>query len=75
MTYEIQHDTWVDGWINTITAIDGEGNEAPLVFDTADEAQADLDEYMGEIAAQIKSGEREVDEGYDLDEFRIRKVN
>ena len=72
--FEIQHNTWVDGWVNTSTTTDDDGNEIPLVFDTHAEAQADIDEYMGEIDDQIKSGEREADEGYDADEFRVVKL-
>tara|TARA_R110000744_G_scaffold91600_1_gene177691 strand:- start:153 stop:380 length:228 start_codon:yes stop_codon:yes gene_type:complete len=74
MTYEIQHNTWVDGWVNTSTTTGDEGNELPLVFDTHAEAQAEIDEHMGEIGDQIKSGERAADEGYDPDDFRIREV-
>jgi len=72
--FEIQHETWFDGWINTSTTTDDEGNEIPLVFDTHAEAQADIDEYMGEIDDQIKSGERAADEGYDVDEFRVVEI-
>jgi|TARA_R110000824_G_scaffold20454_2_gene76969 hypothetical protein len=74
MKYEVQHETWFDGWINASTTQDADGNEIPLVFDTHAEAQADIDEYLGEITDQIKSGERKADEGYDLDEFRVAEV-
>jgi hypothetical protein len=72
--FEIQHETWFDGWINTSTTEDADGNEIPLVFDTYAEAQAEIDEYMGEINDQIKSGERAADEGYDSDEFRVVEI-
>jgi hypothetical protein len=74
MKYEIQHSTFVDGWVNTSTTEDADGNEIPLVFDSREEAQAEIDDYMGEIADQIESGEREADEGYDPEEFRVREV-
>ena len=74
MTYEIQHNTWVDGWVNTSTTEDADGNEIPLVFATQTDAQSELSDYMGEINNQIASGERESDHGYDLDDFRIREV-
>jgi hypothetical protein len=74
MTYEIQHNTWVDGWVNTSTTEDADGNEIPLVFATQTDAQSELSDYMGEITDQIASGERESDHGYDLDDFRIREV-
>lgn len=72
--FEVQHETWVDGWVNTYTTTDDDGNEIPLVFDTHAEAQAEIDEYMDDIHNQIQSGEREADEGYDPDEFRVREV-
>ena len=74
MAYEIQHNTWVDGWVNTSTTEDADGNEIPLVFATQTDAQSELSDYMGEITDQIASGERESDHGYDLDDFRIREV-
>ena len=74
MTYEIQHNTWCDGWVNTSTITDDDGNVTPLVFATQADAQAELDDYMGEINDQIASGEREADHGYDPSEFRIREV-
>ena len=72
--FEVQHYTFVDGWINTSTTEDADGNEIPLVFDTHAEAQAEIDEYMGVIDDQIKSGEREADHGYDVDEFRVVEI-
>tara|TARA_R110000737_G_scaffold186460_1_gene209385 strand:+ start:310 stop:546 length:237 start_codon:yes stop_codon:yes gene_type:complete len=72
--FELQHNTWVDGWVNTSTTEDADGNEIPLVFDTHAEAQAEIDDFMGEIDDQIKSGEREADHGYDSDEFRVVEI-
>tara|TARA_R110000751_G_scaffold149980_1_gene254938 strand:+ start:326 stop:988 length:663 start_codon:yes stop_codon:yes gene_type:complete len=74
MKYEIQHETWIDGWVNTSTTEDADGNEIPLVFDSRKEAQEEIDDLLGEIADQIKSGERAADEGYDPDEYRVREV-
>jgi hypothetical protein len=72
--YELQNWTFVDGWINTSTEENEKGEIVPLVFNTRAEAQADLDEFMGEIADQIASGEREADHGYSWDDWRIREV-
>jgi len=72
--FELQQHTWVDGWVNTSTTEDADGNEIPLVFDTHAEAQAEIDDYMGEIDDQIASGERAADEGYDSDEFRVVEI-
>ena len=75
MKYEIQHNTWCDGWVNTSLTTDDDGNEIPLVFATQADAQAELDDYMGEINDQIASGERGPDHGYAPDAFRIREEN
>ena len=74
MKYEIQHSTFVDGWVNTSTTEDADGNEIPLVFDSRAEAQEEIDSDLAHIADQIASGEREADHGYDPDEFRVREV-
>ena len=75
MKYEIQHSTFVDGWVNTSTTEDADGNEIPLVFDSRAEAQEEIDSDLAYIAEQIASGEREADHGYDPDEFRVREVS
>ena len=75
MTYEIQHSTFADGWVNTSITEDADGNEIPLVFATQTDAQTELDDYMGEINNQIASGEREANHGYNPDDFRIREAN
>ena len=72
--WELQNWTFVDGWINTSTEENEKGEEVPLVFNTRAEAQTELDEFMGEIADQIESGEREPDHGYDRNDWRIREV-
>lgn len=73
--FEVQHYTFVDGWVNTYTVTDENGeNPISLVFDTYAEAQADIDDYMGVINDQIKSGEREADHGYNVDEFRVVEI-
>ena len=72
--WELQNWTFADGWINTSTEENEKGEEVPLVFNTRAEAQAELDEFMGEITDQISSGEREAEHGYDWDDFRIRET-
>ena len=72
--WELQNWTFVDGWINTSTEENEKGEEVPLVFNTRAEAQTELDDFMGEIADQIESGEREPDHGYDRNDWRIREV-
>ena len=72
--YEIQNWTFVDGWVNTSTEENEQGEEVPLVFNTRAEAQAELDDFMSTIEGQIESGEREPDHGYDQNDWRIREV-
>jgi len=66
MTYEVQHWTLCDGWINCWSV-----DDQPQLFATWGQAQAELDEFFADIAAEIKAGDRAPDEGYDRDEFRI----
>jgi len=69
MTYEVQHWTLCDGWINCWSV-----DERPQLFATWGQAQAELDEFFADIAAEIKAGTRAPDEGYDRSEFRIVPV-
>jgi hypothetical protein len=75
MKYEVQQYTLCDGWINCWHIIDGNGKETPQVFDTEEDAQAELDEFFADIAKEIFHGERAANEGYDLSEFRIVPVD
>ncbi len=43
----------------------------PETFPTRGAAQAVLDEFLAEIAADIAAGDRAPDEGYDASEFII----
>jgi hypothetical protein len=73
MKYEIQQYTLCDGWINT-WSIEESGVSKPLVFDSKEEAQKELDDFLREIAEEIKSGERAPEHGYDAENFRIEEV-
>jgi hypothetical protein len=69
MTYEVQHNTLCDGWINCWTQ-----DDKPMTFATEAEAQAEIDDFLSDIEAEIASGDRAHDEGYDPSEFRIVNV-
>ncbi len=71
--FEVQHFTLCDGWINTWTIDEGTGPQ-PQAFASADAAQAEIAEFLGDIQAEIAAGERAADEGYSRDEFRIVEV-
>jgi hypothetical protein len=75
MKWEVQHYTLCDGWINTWFATDERtGHEIPLVFETEQDAQREIDEFLSDIQAEIEEGDRTGDEGYSEDEFRIVEV-
>lgn len=73
--YEVQQFTLCDGWVNTWRIEHADGSSEPETFASEHEAQAALDEFLAEIEAEIASGERAPDEGYDRDEFRVVKIS
>lgn len=64
--FEVQHYTHCQGWVNTWLV-----DDQPQRFTTREEAEAELAEFLADIEAEIASGEREPDNGYSADEFRI----
>jgi len=69
IAFEVQTFTLCDGWINCWTV-----DEQPQIFDTEAEAQEALDEFFANIAADMESGERAPDEGYNHEELRIVEI-
>lgn len=74
MTYEIQHYTLCDGWVNTWTVHEADGSSTPETFPSIEAAEAALSDFLSDIAAEIEAGARVPDEGYFADEFRIVPV-
>lgn len=70
--YEVQHFTLCDGWINTWSADAFTGT--PETFDSYEEAQAALDEFLSDIEDEVNAGQRTADEAYSIHEFRIAEV-
>jgi hypothetical protein len=68
--YAVLHYTLCDGWVN----FTHDENGKPVTYATREEAQADVDEFMADIAQQIKDGERDPEDGYSSDEFEIGEV-
>jgi hypothetical protein len=64
MTYEVQHYTLCDGWINCWTITDENDVETLETFDTIEEAQAALDEFFADLAS-------ESNDSYSRDDYRI----
>jgi len=74
MTYTVLTATiagWEDCW--TVSTIDPEKGwvTVPDRYETAAEAQAEIDEIFEEYAQQVKDGTREADEVPDRDEYLI----
>ena len=44
--YEVQHYTLCDGWINTWTIYDENNNEIADVYDTYEDAQIALEDFL-----------------------------
>lgn len=58
MTYQVLTRTYVDGWANLWHDDDG----VPWVFDTVEEAQAEIDDLLQEMP------------DYDAEDYRIERV-
>lgn len=71
IVFEIQHFTLCDGWANTWTVHHEDGTSEPERFASKAEAQAALDEFLGEIAEEIAIGIRDPELGYYAEDFRI----
>ncbi len=72
MRYEIQTFTVCDGWVNTWTIIDDEGNESPEIFDHYQDAKDSLVEFLEEEDQSYFNGY--IESRYTADEFRIVEV-
>lgn len=62
------------GWDQWGHTEDEDGDRLPDLYDTKEAAQAEIDDFFGDIEDQIRSGARQPDEGYDRDGFRIVEV-
>lgn len=74
MTYEIQQFTLCDDWTNSWTVHEADGSSWAETFPTFEDAAAALAAFLAEIASEIAAGERDPNEGYAADEFRIVPV-
>ena len=70
--WAVEHYTICDGWANTWSVEDTDGNTKQHVFDSREDAQSELDEFFEDIESEIATGARSADEGYERAEFRIR---
>ena len=70
--YEVQHYTLCDGWINTWSDYDEDGNETPSTYDSFEDALNDLDSFLDDEQEAFEEGN--IESPYDRDEFRIAEV-
>lgn len=66
--FEILQYSICDGWINNLL----EGEKNPYVFATLGEAVAELQEEFHDWNAEIKAGERDEEDGFDIATFQIK---
>jgi hypothetical protein len=70
--YEVQHYTLCDGWINTWSDYDEDGNETPSTYDSFEDALNELDSFLDGEQEAFEEGN--IESPYDRDEFRIAEV-
>lgn len=70
--YEVQHYTLCDGWINTWSDYDEDGNETPSTYDSFEDALNELDSFLDDEQEAFEEGN--IESPYDRDEFRIAEV-
>lgn len=69
--YELHHSTLFQGWVSFWNTESDKGKVIPYTYKTIKAAQAEINDFFKDIEDEINSGEREPDEGYDREEFRI----
>ena len=70
--YEVQHYTLCEGWINTWSDYDEDGNETPSTYDSFEDALNELDSFLDDEQEAFEEGN--IESPYDRDEFRIAEV-
>ena len=70
--YEVQHYTLCDGWINTWSDYDEDGNETPSTYDSFEDALNELDSFLDDEQEAFEEGN--IESPYDRDEFIIAEV-
>ena len=75
MPYQILQDTSCDGWTNFWYVENSDGTSQPMIYNTLDAAEAELDQFFGDIEREIADGTLAPDEGYSREEFTIVKVS
>lgn len=68
MRYEVQTRFWLNDWENCWTE-----DEKPWYFNTAEEAQAAIDEFIEDVKQAVADGDME--EEYDPEDYRVMEVD
>jgi len=69
--YEVQTQTFANGWVNTWMCEDANGNMRPETFPTHESAQKALDDYLKDLAEDVALGNIT---DYAHEDFRIQPV-
>jgi hypothetical protein len=72
IAYEIQIHTFCNGWVNTWTYEDSNGDMRPETFPSREAAQEALNDYLQDLAEDVALGNIT---DYDRDDFRIQAVS
>ena len=70
--YEVQHYTLCDGWINTWRICHDDGSDELEYFDSIEDAQSCIDEFLADEQEAFEEGN--IESPYERDEFRIVEV-
>ena len=70
--YEVQHYTLCDGWINTWRICYDDGSDELEYFDSVEDAQSCIDEFLADEQEAFEEGN--IESPYERDEFRIAEV-
>lgn len=72
MPYVIMHNVFLGDPVSMYSTTDAEGKEVPVVYNTVEEAEKEINEFLGDEMAEVEDGVRELDECSDRDEFTIK---
>ena len=73
MAYEVQENCLFGGWTNTWSYEDDNGVTIPTIFDTREDAEAELDWFFQEMQEAFESGN--MPDVPDRNDFRIVKID
>lgn len=72
MAYEIQEFTLFDGWLNTWTSVDDNGEAYKTRFDTRSDAELELKSFINDMTRAVADGYME--DVPSIDSYKIVEV-